>query len=216
MIMKKSVATLLSAMTALSVLATGCHTMTSQQIADTATQQLGLPVFLWAFGNDQCSSRQLSLLFNEYNSYNSGRRAAIAKRLNTTYTALIVMETQNYGEINGSLKTLQLWNSGRYVIASKTLLDTRTNITHMMAGTRVDKGNASDIEGKVLTVQPTYAEDHALKPVYYTYDRATFDALRADNWELDTVVNIGKVHLNSQGHPSDDVCGQLVHISDLF
>jgi hypothetical protein len=211
--MKKSAATV--AMIALSAMAYGCKQPAPQVIADQATKQLGIPVFLWAFDNDVCANRQLSKLVSEVAG--SGDKASVIARLNGTYKAIVLLESQKLGDVTGTYKLLQLV-SHRRVVETKTLADTRANASGVAPGTRIDKGNASDVEGKVLTLQPTTSDDRSERTVYYTYDQPTFSKLGPDSDEFafEDAIDQHKVMVNTSMPVENDPCGKLASLSDLF
>jgi hypothetical protein len=200
---------------AVSGFTSACHKADPQQLADMATQELGLPVFLWAFSNDECASRQLQTVFNEYDSWNSAGKSALAKRFNTTYKAIIVLESRDLGETQGELKEVQLWNNHRYVIESRTISDTRMNASGFKPGVEVDKGNEGDVEGRVLTIQATYSADKSVRKTYFTYDPKLFASLSSEA-ALEEAVRDGNVELNGTAVAAPDNCGALARIENFF
>jgi hypothetical protein len=195
---------------------TGCRDVTSQTVADAATQELGLPVFLWAFNEDECAFRQLTSLYNEYKSWNRAGENSLAERFRSTYSAVVFLKTRELGEITGELKTFQLWNDRRYVINERRILDTRRTASGQRPGTIVHKGNPDALEGRVLTVEPVMAVDHSEKTIYYTYNQYVFrDMLRADHY-FDWAIDTGVARESGTRYSDADPCGRLVTLSDLF
>jgi hypothetical protein len=207
------IASLLIGMAALGA---GCHEMTSQEITAAATQQLKTPVFLWAFNNDMCADRQIKFLFGEFRSYSSSGREALADKFTKTYRGVVFVQTQDLGPTTGDVTYLQLWNSSRYVINTRILRDTRKTPAGSLPGTRIDKGDARDVEGKVLTLQTTYSTDQANRAIYATYDADAFQAVRANvDANLKAWIASRKVFVNNTPTPSMP-CGQLARLGDLF
>jgi hypothetical protein len=199
------------------VFSSACNnSMNAQQIADAASQKLRAPVFLWAFNNDTCAYSQLASLFNEYNSWNGAGERAITERFRS-YNALVVLETRNAGPTTGELVQLQLLNNKGVVQSVKTLQDTRTTPTGLVAGTQINRGDANAVEGKVLELQPTYSEDHSQWTVYSTYGPDFFAAAKAvDAFFLDSLKDPRVVRLVSKNETKSKACGILARYADFF
>lgn len=222
--MKKQVLAVAAAtLLAMGTLGSGCKQLNAEGMAGVATQDLGVPVFLWALDGDVCATRQLKALFEEFGKTNAAGRAALSARVKQTYNGIVVLATlatKELGDLTGELKVLQLQDGHRHVLNSKNLVDTRDNSAHQLAGTQVDKGDVSSVEGKVLSLRPNHSEDKSEKSLYVTTDSATFDAVGATGTpnalSLEDALSAGRVYQSAQVARDADPCGKLATLEDIL
>jgi hypothetical protein len=205
----------------------GCKQVTTTGgMTDVASKDLGVPVFLWAMEGDVCASRQLKALFNDYGSRSAAERAQLADKFKGTYKALVILATKDLGDTTGELKMVQLLDR-RHVADTKIIVDTRNNASHQAPGVVVDKGDASSVEGRVVSLRPFSSADKSDKQLYTTTDSASFGRLApqdapadagasADALNLQDAIDSGVVTLVPNGFTDADPCGKLATVSDLL
>lgn len=221
---KQVLAVLASAAMVVGMTGVGCDKpLGAGGMADAATKDLGVPVFLWALDGDVCASRQLKVLFDDYGRRNGSGRAALSNQFKTNYKAIVVLATKDQGDTTGVLKVVHLVDGHQHQLDSKIVVDTRANEGHKAPGTEIDKGDAANVEGKVLSLRPNSSTDKSVKSLYTTSNTEVFGLLGATPTEdapnvmsIEDAISGGSISLVPQGFSDADLCGKLATVSDLF
>jgi hypothetical protein len=217
----------LIAVLALSALGAGCgiERMTPNQMADYATRELGVPVFLWGRAGDVCLTRQIKSFYDEYAKADAKGKKAMGDKLARSYGALIINASENAGTIQKITYELQLHGSScgglsesqcnseqvahRLVRDWKQSSDWHT-FSGKYPGTRIEKGEE-------LTLTPVSSYDISKKRTFATWDADLYRNMGSDSYvDIESSYNFGTISLVSEVKADPVNCGKLAGFKDLF
>lgn len=188
----------------------GCRTL-PLDLADRATSELKIPVFLWAYNDDECAIRNLTTLYDEYNDLSARAERRIEDKLSEAYSAIIINATEPSGTVTGVIRRIQLRDASnrRRVLESRQFADLRRTDSSHFPGVEVTKGHE-------LTIQSYQGEDESETETYTTTDRAVYNVLNRDT-NLSAALDAGRiVKVSSVRNRSESTCGSTLRLSDLF
>lgn len=213
----------------LSLFSMGCDDeLTPHDMANHATQQLGVPVFLWGKSDDVCLVRQLKALFDEYQTATPQQREAIGQKLRDQYDAIMIYGSQDVGTVEKISYELHLFRStcasdgmggGNQCetrrVAQRGVRDWKQDSdwhssSGTFPGTRAEKGDE-------LHLKPHKAADRSVHKTYSTFDADLYRNMGSRSYvDIESAHGYGTIRLLSVQKPDPVNCGKLLRFADLM
>lgn len=209
---------------AVTLVGTGCNNtpLTMNQMADEATKELGVVVFVWSTTDDVCVMRQIKELYEEYVKTPPAQQETLREALQK-YDALILHASDDAGTIQHTTYRLQLeaqichayGECDNKVVATRTITDAGDALAEpssiaRLPGTLLQKGAQ-------LVLTPASARDLSLTKTFRTDNAGVYnDAGNPGSADLDTLINMRTIFPISTQKPDPINCGRLVRLKDLL
>jgi hypothetical protein len=184
----------------------GCENRTPEDLSDQATKQLGVPVFVWIYPDDECAKRQLRAVWEEYKDLSGSAQRAFRERLKR-YDAIILNASEQGGRVTGAVVRVDYEGSGPD--GSKTINELRVDSSRR-PGTRI-------VKGRELEMTTVASEDRSVFLRYETEDRGLYDSLSTDAAaRMEAATRAGKAELKERKPYPALNCGRLARLADFF
>lgn len=187
------------------------------------SQQIGIPVHLWAYPGDFCVERQLRAFVDDAGHMNASQRVAFLAEIRRRYQAIVINASESLGELHGGIIQLlpPLESRG---LSDRRLASTLRTENGRLPGTFVNQNASTELGGRqvdrVLEITSYFVtQDHSSITQFRALNLAAFHSVRVGAPPEGGSFPFGRGVEYLRTFPSRQVysaCGPVVHLSDLI